>query len=403
MQSRPAASPPRGMVTLPDMTDGGIVGIAGSKVPAAEAKPVYTPKWEAAGTAFDEELRASSCAIRTLACTDDSLVAGSARPIVTVWKVAEAKLVPDQQRLSQGAVGTTSLDVAEDRRTIAVCSDDGGIRIWDLRDKRKICELEANLTIACKVKFVDGNRRLVSGGPSGALGIWDLGTRTLEREVVPEEAIGRSAKRSRGSHSHHGASAETVHPVYSLAVSDDGGLVGCGRSSGGVGLFRLDTCAWAGSEARAHRGVTTLSPVRALTFASNSRLLISGGDDHHVCLFDAGAWARQTRSERGAACPPPRIERFSAHSGWVTSVSSCPDPSRHVLLTTSWDTTTKLWDIRTHALLHTFKDHKDSALASAFAPSGRFFATAGSDAQLVLYTAKDDLALVGENAPPPAS
>jgi WD40 repeat protein len=59
-----------------------------------------------------------------------------------------------------------------------------------------------------------------------------------------------------------------------------------------------------------------------------------------------------------------------------------------VALSTSWDSTVKLWDYRTHTLLHQYKEHTDSVFASAFAPGdGRFFATAGADAQLVLYTA----------------
>merc|ERR1711974_345752 len=56
-----------------------------------------------------------------------------------------------------------------------------------------------------------------------------------------------------------------------------------------------------------------------------------------------------------------------------------------------WDGAVKLWDYCTQALLHTYKDHTDSVFAAAFAPGdGRFFASVGVDAQIVLYVAKHE-------------
>merc|ERR1712070_379146 len=120
------------------------------------------------------------------------------------------------------------------------------------------------------------------------------------------------------------------------------------------------------------------------------KLLLSGGDDQHVCVLNAAAWARRRSPEEGSRVP--QIERFPAHTGWVTSINIGPDPQQRVALTTSWDGTVKLWDYGTHALLGQFKEHSDSVWDSAFSPrpaESSFFATVGADAVLCLYVAKD--------------
>jgi WD40 repeat protein len=63
---------------------------------------------------------------------------------------------------------------------------------------------------------------------------------------------------------------------------------------------------------------------------------------------------------------------------------------RRILVTTSWDSTVKLWDYRAQALVRTYKEHTDSVMACAFQPSqGRFFVTVGCDARVVLHVAQE--------------
>lgn len=355
---------------------------------------------------YDEELRAVGAAIRSVACSADLVVSCSSRPVVKVWQVAEAS-VAETQRLSfsetHGAVGSSCVEVAGtgDGQLAAVCYDDGGIGLWDLRSGSRAGELTASIPMAWKAKFLPGGRRLVSGGPAGTLCFWDLraGGR-LESEVGTGGSSSRPkgedgmdpVKRRRtdtkvqpgiGNNAEGAGAGKTLGPVYSLAVSPDGSLLGCGGASGKVSVMRLDGQEWAG-DVSAHSSERA-GPVRAMAFDAQSRLLLSGGDDNHVCLFDAHVWARR-RSHGARRCS--QLERFSAHRGWVTSVSTCPDPAQRAVVTTSWDATVKLWDYCTHTLLQAYKDHTDGVFASAFSPDGRFFVSAGVDAMLALYVGK---------------
>jgi WD40 repeat protein len=362
--------------------------------------------WDPADKAADNELQGLGAAIRAVACNNDAVITASSRPAVKVWKVAEAK-VTEHLSLREGAVGCSNVEVADDGQVVAVCSDDGGIGLWDLRVAKRYAKLESTVLTAWKAKFLPSGLQLVSGGPSGVLCFWDLRTYRLESELSigpgnsgkaekGEDQYPERVKRRRRNAGATGSNAQphgepVPSPVYSLAVSRDGHFLGCGRGSGNVSAMRLDSREWIGdvvahfSEARA--------PVRALAFDAASRVLLSGGDDNHICLLDAVFWARRRAD---GFVRSPQLERFSAHRGWVTSLSSCPDPARNVVVTTSWDATVKLWDYRTHRLLRSYKEHSDSVFASAFAPgSGRFFATVGADATIAVYAARHETGMAG--------
>mmetsp|Transcript_40446 Transcript_40446/g.102812 ORF Transcript_40446/g.102812 Transcript_40446/m.102812 type:complete len:408 (-) Transcript_40446:74-1297(-) len=381
------------------------------------------PRWEPATKVADEELKASGAALRSLSCASDLIVTSSSRPVVKVWQVAEASL-SEARKLSilegHGAVGSSCVEVSGpgDRQLVAVCYDDGGIGLWDLRSAGRVGELGASIPQALKAKFLPGGQRLVSGGPSGSLCFWDLrkGDRP-EREVgalrsslsmMKGEDRDPAVKRRRTeTKAQHGGGSEgrgalgidgrnAASPIFSLAVSADGSMLGCGRGSGAVSVMSLASQEWARDVSAHWHSGANLASVRALAFDLDSRSLLSGGDDNHVCLFDAAAWARRRSHNENRTAQP---ERFSAHRGWVTSLSVCPDPARRVCVTTSWDRTVKLWDFSTHALLHTYKDHTESVFDSAFSPDGgRFFATVGVDAQLVLYVAKHEVSRNGAAA-----
>jgi len=350
------------------------------------------PQWDATGKVLDDELKSLGGAIHSVSCTNDLIVTASSQPVVKVWTVAEAKVV-ESQKLRHGAVGSSCAEVFGNQ--VAACYEDGGIGMWDLRSGERTQEFDGDILSAFKVKFLADGRRLVSGGPSGSVSFWDMRMGKLLSEIAADGAekngtkdeheVKRQRKDTKPLIS--GKNGKSASPLYSLATSADGSLLGCGRGSGAVSVMRLEDLQWVG-DVQAHHSETA-SPVRACAFDAASKLLLSGGDDHHMCVLDAATMARR---RSGQSARSPQVERFSAHRGWVTSVSCCPDPARRVAVSTSWDGTVKLWDYCTQQSLCTYKEHADSVFASAFAPDGRFFVTAGVDAGIAMYVAKEGAA-----------
>lgn len=354
---------------------------------------VETRKWEPAGKAVDLELK-SIGGMSCIAISGDLIFSGSARAALQVHQVAEGKIT-EVRKFKSGALGCGCVQVAEESdNLLASCHEDGVIGLWDVRTSKRICGLESTISTACKVRFMPGasSFKLVSGGTSGAIAFWDLRTYKMDEEIGPETSASAVAKKAdpfevavkrqrRG-----GSEASASSPVYSLAISGDGRLLGAGRGSGDLAVMRLETRQWCGGVS-AHRGEKP-TPVRGVVFDASSKLLLSGGDDNHLCMLDAASWARRPVAGESRW---PMVERLPAHRGWVSSVSVCPDPKQHVVVTTSWDKTVKLWDHRSNKMLRSYTEHSDAVTCSAFAAvdGGRFFATAGADAQLVVYVAKD--------------
>lgn len=342
------------------------------------------PQWEATTKATDDELKKAGAALHTLTCAGDSLLTGSSRPVVKVWQVAEGKL-KESGKLKLEAVGCSSVAVGSDGNSVAICSEDGAISLWDIRDSSsKKGSLDAEIPKAWKATFLDDSH-LISGGTSGDICVWDLRMQRLQRELNAESSLqGEDLDSKRRRLDTGRKSKKHRSPIYSLAVSSDGNFLGVGRASGAISVFqKLELM----GNIDAHIGEEVV-PVRALCFDQSSKLLLSGGDDHHVCLLDAAGWGQQGL---GRGPKRPQIERFSAHTSWVTAVRACPDPLRPVLVSTGWDKEVKLWDYRTHELLQSFSQHTDCVLDAAFAPSnGRYFVTVGADAVIALYTSKHE-------------
>merc|ERR1719400_1110136 len=97
------------------------------------------PQWEPACKVVDEELQAAGGAIRAVACAADAVITASSRPVLKVWKVAESKLT-ESQKLGHGAVGSSCVEVSGNGQLVVVCSDDGSLGLWDLRENKRAGE-----------------------------------------------------------------------------------------------------------------------------------------------------------------------------------------------------------------------------------------------------------------------
>jgi len=360
------------------------------------SQPLELRRWEPKAKAQDADLKGSSGGVRSLACHDDLILTSSARPVVKVWQIAEDG-VKETRKLRDGAVGSTCVQVnEEDPQMVSVCYDDGVIGLWDLRASQMLAWLESSVCNCWKAEFLTKGYRLVSGGTSGDLAIWDLRTFRLFHEVGSSESSSvlkkaeeaNSAKRKKKSDGTYASSAETRKPpskIFSLAASPDGKLLGCGRSSGDISVLHLETLKWAG-DVSVHQGEVE-KPVRGVCFDPNSKLLLGAGDDNHVSILDAASWVRPTENGEGRW---PEVERFSAHKNSVSCAAVCPEPLQRVVLTTSWDGMVKLWDYSTHALLRAYKEHANAAVqAAAWSQKDRggHFATAGAGGHIHVFAA----------------
>lgn len=113
------------------------------------------------------------------------------------------------------------------------------------------------------------------------------------------------------------------------------------------------------------------TPLDAVTISQNGTLIVSGGRDNIVRLWNP------TGEIRG---------QMLGHTAWVTRVAITPDG--RTIASGSQDNTVRLWDASIFSLRTTLTHHTGSVTGVAFSPDGRLLAT----------TSLDGLIWIGETA-----
>jgi WD40 repeat protein len=131
---------------------------------------------------------------------------------VTVWEVT----APDRQSLPPSVKGIMALALSPDGRTLAL-SDDYGVRLWDVADRRQRTTLTGHKGLISALAFAPDGQTLASGSYDKRVTLWDVAT-----------------ERSRQSF------AWDVGRVLAVAFSPDGLLAAAAGDSGRVVVWDLE-------------------------------------------------------------------------------------------------------------------------------------------------------------------
>jgi WD40 repeat protein len=160
-------------------------------------------------------------------------------------------------------------------------------------------------------------------------------------------------------------------PALLARYDPSGRFVAAVRSDGGADLFDI-------REARADQGANdghwTLrrgsAPIMSAAFSSDGELVATGSDDGTVRI------ARTSD-------PSTPVTEFGGHSGRITSLQFTRDGTR--LLTSSADTTARLWDVATGTERETFAGHRSAVVFAQFSPDETRVLTASTDGTARLW------------------
>ena len=309
------------------------------------------------------------------------LATGTARP----QDAERPELVPQ--------IGHTGLifglEFSPDGKTLASCSFDRTIRLWEAETGDLVRVISGHLGPVTAVTFSRDGSTLVSAAWDGVLRLWDARTGSLRRVlIVPEAPVSALGARVAAiAISPDGtqlatasddntirlwnlATGEVTHTipelaarVRSLAYSPGGSLLVAAGMSPQVDCWNPAT----GQRVRTltgHRGW-----VRAVAFSPAGDRIATGSDDDTVRL-----WNPQTGET---------IAEMPGHRSRVRSLSFSRDGT--LLASGSWDGTARLWDGRTGRPLRTLAGHTGFVRAVAVAPAGDLVATGCEDASIRLW------------------
>lgn len=121
--------------------------------------------------------------------------------------------------------------------------------------------------------------------------------------------------------------------------------------------------------------------VWSVNFSPDGELIVSGGNDNKVQL-----WNRNGKKRATFVDPSLPDDDGISHAQEVTSVSF--SPNSQLIASASRDRTVKLWH-RDGTLLHTLTGHQNSVYSVSFSPDGKLVASASHDKTIKLWRTSD--------------
>jgi WD40 repeat protein len=284
------------------------------------------------------ELKGHGAGVTWVAFTPDGekVLSASHDKTVRVWDWRKSKC----ERILEGHTDSVRCLALLKSNLVVSASWDGTVRVWDWRTGEQQTTLKPNLGRLHALSVSRDGKWLAAGGEGGVC-LWHLDSETPLRL--------------------------TWSHVRSLAFHPNNQMVAVGDSAGQIRLFHLAqkkvTASW-----QAHTGTVT-----ALAFHPNGAVLLSGGEDATLAVWDVVAVSLVKRLE-------------GWHQREVRAVAFRPDGQ--IAVSCSMDDRLRVWRTSDWQLVLTREGGRNWALALAFSPSGNFLASASKDETIKVWQVK---------------
>ena len=245
--------------------------------------------------------------------------------------------------------GLWALALSSDGTHLATVSIDGTAKVWNLATHQVVMTLPTKVTanlFGTGARFSPDGKRLLTISSDSSATLWELAT-------------------GKALFTLNGHTAQ----VTSVAISPDGALLATASDDKTVKLWDIAT-AKEFKTLTGHDGA-----VLVLAFSADGKRLFAGSDDTGVAI----AWEIASGKE---------LFRFSGQGTvlGVDAIAVSPDGSQ--IATGEFDTTVKLWDAATGALLLTLFGHSSQVKGMAFSADGKTLASASEDGTVKLWDAQ---------------
>jgi TIR domain/WD domain, G-beta repeat len=292
--------------------------------------------------------------------------------------------------LTGHARGVVGVAFSPDRTTLASCSSDSSIRLWDVTTQRTTATLLGHDSGVYSVAFTPDGKTLASAGHDNTVRLWDLATKQSTATLTGHTSPVRSVVFSPGGKTLASASfnnairlwdvTDPVHPtplsqprtaetsgIYSIVFRPDGKTLASANGDGTIRLWSLAT----------KQTTATLSghtgAVYTVAFSPDRKIFASGGIDGLVRLWEVA----------DPAHPKVLGQPLTGHTSRIYSVAFSPDGK--TLASASGDGTIRLWSLATKQTTATLTGQAEAVQSVAFSPDGKTLASAGTDKSVRLW------------------
>lgn len=218
----------------------------------------------------------------------------------------------------------TSLAFQVDNKWMVTSSEDGTVKVWDVRSP----SVQRNYKHNCPVNEVvihPNQGELISCDQDGNVRIWDLGENQCTHQLIPEDDV----------------------PVQSVTAASDGSMLVAGNSKGNCYVWKMHN----------QRDVTSLQPITKFKAHSKyiTRVLLSS-DARHLATCSADHTCRVWSVDSNFG-----IENtLRGHQRWVWDCAFSADSA--YLVTACSDHYVRLWDLATSETVRQYNGHHKGAV-----------------------------------------
>jgi len=248
---------------------------------------------------------------------DKQYLAVAGNPHVRLFEVATNNNSPitsfDGHKTNVTAVG-----FQKEGKWMYTSSEDGTVKIWDLRAPG--CQRDYECAAPVNTVVLHQNQaELISADQNGNIRVWDLTANACSRELVPDGEIG----------------------IKTLTISSDASLVVAGNNKGRCFVWRLaddDTSRFEPlQKLEAHHNAYILKAL----FSPDTRYLATASSDHTVKLWSTKRFTL--------------AKTLTGHQRWVWDEVFSADSA--YLVTGSSDHSARLWDLNTGETIRQYTGH----------------------------------------------
>lgn len=221
----------------------------------------------------------------------------------------------------------TSIAFQSDNKWMVSSSEDGTVKVWDVRAP----SVQRNYKHNCPVNEVvihPNQGELISCDQDGNVRVWDLGENQCTHQLIPEDDV----------------------PVHSVSVASDGSMLVAGNNKGNCYVWKMNT----------QRESTSLQPVTKFRSHSKyiTRVLISS-DVKHLATCSADHTARIWSIDDSFGLETT----LQGHQRWVWDCQFSADSA--YLVTACSDHYVRLWDLSTSETVRQYNGHHKGAVCVA--------------------------------------